>query len=119
MHQVVAYDVWNDKRRKSEKNTQSQKDDNTKVETFKFYGFKDRDMTFKYVKRLWSHTSPYADQEESDSNHSDEYEDEVSNSVIVQNRKSSTTERLAQRSTTFDSQSVINKDPKRKTILVL
>ena len=44
---------------------------------FKFYGFRDRDMTFKYIKRLWSHASPYAEEDDSDSNNSDELEDEV------------------------------------------
>lgn len=46
---------------------------------FKFYGFKDRDMTFKYIKRLWSNTSPYADEEDSESGNSAESEDEVPN----------------------------------------
>ena len=33
---------------------------------YKFYGFSDRDITFKYVHRLWSNASPYAKDDESE-----------------------------------------------------
>jgi len=38
-----------------------------KEETYKFSGFQDRDMTFKYIRRLWSTVSPYADDDSSES----------------------------------------------------
>lgn len=46
----------------------------SKVETLKFYGFRDREMTFKYIKRLWSNVSPYA--EDNSSSGSDEEEED-------------------------------------------
>ena len=67
----MSNDLATDKNKKQEKVAIDPKTANAKVEMFKFYGFKDRDMTFKYIKRLWNHASPYADAEESDSNNSD------------------------------------------------
>ena len=39
---------------------------------YKFYSFKDRDFTFKYVRRLWANSSSYANSEDEVSEESEE-----------------------------------------------
>jgi hypothetical protein len=55
------------------KATGDEKDDGKEKETiYKFYSFKDRDFTFKYVRRLWANSSSYANSEDEESEESEE-----------------------------------------------
>ena len=43
---------------------------------FRFYGFSERDMSFKYIRRLWSNSSPYADKDTDSGDGKSENDDE-------------------------------------------
>ena len=50
-----------------------EKDETKDKETvYKFYSFKDRDFTFKYVRRLWANTSPHCNEDDVESEESEE-----------------------------------------------
>ena len=114
IHKVVPNDLPQDKKKKPEKVKPDPQSADQKVEMFKFYGFRDRDMTFKYIKRLWGHASPYADEEDSDSNNSDELEDEVP--ATIQHKQS-----MLQPSDTSQDQNefMFNGEGRRKTSVII
>ena len=48
------------------KNDQAKKEpeEKDKEEIYRFYSFKERDFTFKYIRRLWANSSPHAGSED-------------------------------------------------------
>lgn len=59
---------------KTVKNDQAKKEpeEKEKEEIYRFYSFKERDFTFKYVRRLWANSSPHAGSEDDESENSEE-----------------------------------------------
>lgn len=56
------------------KNEQAKKEpeEKDKEEIYRFYSFKERDFTFKYIRRLWANSSPHAGSEDDESENSEE-----------------------------------------------
>lgn len=51
---------------------------------YKFYNFKDRDFTFKFVKRLWANESSYAKEEDMSDISEEEEEKRLTQSHAVE-----------------------------------
>jgi len=56
----------------NEKSGEEKEDKKEKETIYKFNSFKDRDFTFKYVRRLWANSSSYANSEDEESEESEE-----------------------------------------------
>jgi hypothetical protein len=51
---------------------ESSPEDEKQETIYRFYSFKDRDFTFKYIRRLWANSSPFAGSDDEESENSDE-----------------------------------------------